>query len=138
MVKITSAQMRKIYGLAKVHNLDSETLHALVYKITYKESIKTLTIAEAIKVIDSLDGKKSGTAGMITYKQQRFIEGLAKDIGWKDGFGNLNSEKLNAWLHKRYGISHIRWLPVKKASDAIEGLKAMAARMGATAAQDAI
>jgi len=41
------------------------------------------------------------------------------------------------WLQKKYGISHINWLTSKKASDAIEGLKAMKARIR-EAAQEAI
>jgi len=128
MAKITTAQMRKIYALAKEKGLDNEILHDYVRNLTSKSSLKHLSIREAITVIDTLSGKTVSTGGMITFKQQHYIEGMAKKLGWLDDEGKLHQERLGAWLYKKYGISHIGWLTAKKASDAIEGLKAMLAR----------
>jgi len=137
MAKITTAQMRMIYGLAKKKGMDNDTLHAYIYQLTNKSSLKHLSIMDAKKVIDSLSGIKASGESMISFKQQRYIEGLAIDLGWTNESGKLNRERLSVWLQKKYGISHINWLTSKKASDAIEGLKAMKARIR-EAAQEAI
>ena len=126
MAKISSAQQRKIFMLARERGLDDELRREYIHTLTGKTSTKLLTMKEAIKVIDSLEGKQ--IAGRITIKQRLYIEGMAKDIGWVNDTGKLDTERLNAWLHKRYGISHINWLTSKAASDAIEGLKAMLSR----------
>ena len=126
MAKISKAQQRKIFILAREHGLDDELRREYIHTLTSKTSTKFLTMKEAIKVIDNLEGKQ--TAGRITTKQRLYIEGMAKEIGWVDEVGKLNQERLNTWLHKRYGVSHITCLTSKAASDAIEGLKAMIAR----------
>ena len=130
MKKAFDGQRRMIFKLAREKGLDNDLLHAYIENLTGKASLKYLTIIDARNVIDSLnDNKASGSKGMATFKQRRFIEGLAADIGWVvEGSKKLDRERLNAWLYHRYGISNIRWLTAKKASDAIEGLKAMVKR----------
>jgi hypothetical protein len=53
---------------------------------------------------------------------------MAKEIGWVGEDGKVDHAKLGAWLYNKYHISDISWLTAKKASDAIEGLKAMIGR----------
>ncbi|MGL4791892.1 MAG: hypothetical protein ACRCW1_10820, partial [Anaerotignaceae bacterium] len=73
MKNLTVAQLRKIHILAKERGLDNEMLHAHIFNLTQKDSIKALSVAEAIKVIDGLEDR----GNRITFKQQRYIEGLA-------------------------------------------------------------
>jgi len=69
MAKITIAQMRMIYGLAKKKGMDNDTLHAYIYQLTNKSSLKHLSIMDAKKVIDSLSGIKVSGESMISFKQ---------------------------------------------------------------------
>ncbi len=129
MNKMSDAQRRKIFKLAGEKGLDSEMLHGFIKNLTGKDSMKRLSITEAIKVIDGLEGKKQTAAGMITAKQWKFIEGLAKEIGWVDDTGGADEKRLGGWLYSKYGVSALNWLTAKKASDVIEGLKAMKQRL---------
>ena len=50
-------------------------------------------MSEAIKLIDSLEGKKGRTGSMqMTEKQFRYINMLMKDLGWMDENGKRVSE----------------------------------------------
>ena len=83
MQPITTSQMRKIYAAAREHGLDNDLLHIHLQTVTGKESLKELTMSEAIKLIDSLEGKKGRTGSMqMTEKQFRYINMLMKDLGW--------------------------------------------------------
>lgn len=64
MQPITTSQMRKIYAAAREHGLDNDLLHIHLQTVTGKESLKELTMSEAIKLIDSLEGKKGRTGSM--------------------------------------------------------------------------
>ena len=129
MNKMSDAQRRKIFKLAGEKGLDSEMLHGFIKNLTGKDSMTQLSIAEAVKVIDGLEGKKQTAAGMITAKQRKFIEGLAKDIGWVNDTGGVDEKRLGGWLYSKYDVSALNWLTSKKASNAIEGLKAMKQRL---------
>ncbi len=126
MQPITTSQMRKIYAAAREHGLDNDLLHIHLQTVTGKESLKELTMSEAIKLIDSLEGKKGRTGSMqMTEKQFRYINMLMKDLGWMDENGKRDYKRLNGFCSKRYGIDHYRWLTTSMASKVIEGLKNM-------------
>lgn len=125
MQAITPAQLRKIHVLAREKGLDNDMLHSVVFKLTAKESLKKLSIIEAVKLIDDLEGTKQTTAGMITEKQKNFIKGLAKDLGWVDASGEVDEKRLNKFINERFNILNIAWLTTKVASQVIEALKAM-------------
>jgi len=126
--KLSDAQRGKIFKLAAEKGLDNEMLHAYIFSLVGKSSIKELSKRDAMTIIDALIGKTQNAIHMISNKQQKYIEGLAKNYGWVDENNNLNRKKLSAWLEGKYGCSDITWLTSKKASDAIEGLKAMISR----------
>ena len=118
--------MRKIYATAREHGLDNDLLHIHVQTVTGKDSLKELNITEAVKLIDSLEGKKTPPDRMkMTEKQFRYINMLMKDLGWLDEDGKRDYKRLNGFCSKRYGIDHYRWLTSSKASKVIEGLKNM-------------
>ena len=128
MAKLSNAQIRKIFYLKKERGLDDELLRSFIYTLVGKSSIKSLTMREAITVIDALDGKQQVSQGRLSTKQQKYIEGLAVQCGWIGDDERVDMKRLNAWLEKRYKVSSILWLTPKNASDAIEGLKAMIGR----------
>ena len=53
MTGITPAQKRKIHVLARNNGMDEELLHLYVSRLTQKDSIRNLTIMEAVTVIDA-------------------------------------------------------------------------------------
>ena len=128
MANLSDAQRRKIFKLKGEKGLDNDTLRAYIHTLVGKSSIKELTIVEAIKVIDALEGPQSNGPDRISTKQQKYLEGLAKQYGWTTESGRTDMKRLNAWLTARYKVSNIMWLTPKNASDAIEGLKAMTGR----------
>lgn len=131
MHKITPAQLRKIHALARARGIDGDTLHSHVYGLAKKESLKLLTIREAVKVIDSLAGEGGrAPAGMMTGKQRRHIDGLLIGLGWTDADGAPDWSRLAGFARERFGIVHMNWVTAKAASQIIEGLKAIKARAG--------
>ena len=58
MNKVTTAQQRKIHALARELGMDDDLLHEYVSMLTEKQSLKDLTVMEAVKVIDAMEGKK--------------------------------------------------------------------------------
>lgn len=121
---ITPQQMRCIYALARQGGLDNEALHAVVENGTGKDSIKTLTLMDAIKVIDQLKRltgqETTGPYDRPTKEQVGMIYGLAGKLGWSD-----DPSRLRAWLEKRYGVSHPRFLNEANTRNCIEAMKAM-------------
>lgn len=123
---ITPAQNRKLHMLAKEYAIDDEMLHAIVYQETKKDSIKKLTIMEAVKVIDRIEGKKqvvNSSKEHMTYKQEAFMVALAKELGWVDASGGLDAKRLNGFCKKYCGIERYKWLSISMAVKVIEGLK---------------
>ncbi len=127
---ISTSQMRKIYALARERGMDNDLLHVYITNITKKESIKTLTIMEAVKVIDALEEKStSGKELSMSKKQFAYINMLLKDLGWMTEDGECDYKRLNGFIKKRYALEHYKWLTVSEASRVIEGLKNMVKNM---------
>lgn len=123
---ITPAQNRKIHTVARDYAIDNEMLHEIVHQETGKESIATLSIMEAVKVIDRLEGRRqvsNSEKEHMSYRQEAFIKGLAKELGWVDDSGKLDEKRLNGFCRKYCGIERYKWLSMKMASKVIEGLK---------------
>ena len=123
MTKITTAQCRKIHALERERGIDSDMLHAHVYSLTKKESLKNLSITEAINVIDSLSGTDTGR---ITYRQKDFLLKLCIKLKWTDDKEQPNIDILNGFIKGQTGAPDINWLTKKQASKVIEAMKAMA------------
>ncbi len=120
---ITASQMRKIHASARERGMDNDLLHIHVATLTGKDSLKELTIHEAVQVIDSLEGKGTKEPGGMTWKQLYFIQSLAKELGWVTEAGKVDDKRLNGFISKRFGVDHYRWLSRSMASKVIEGLK---------------
>lgn len=126
--KATPAQLRKIYVLARENGMDSDLLHLHVSRIAGKDSLSRPSITEAVKVIDSLSGKKKGREERITARQEWKIKDLAKAMGWRNEKGEADEKRLDGFLRERTGVEHYKWLTKKEASGVIEAFKSMLER----------
>ena len=129
MNKVTTAQQRKIHALARELGMVDDLLHEYVSMLTEKQSLKDLTVMEAVKVIDAMEGKKGYAAGdRISWRQERYIECLMAQLEWVLEDGKPDKKRLDGFVKKQYGLDDSRWMTRKTASRVIEGLKALAAR----------
>lgn len=130
MAQITQSQLKKIHVLARNAGMDSDLLHIYVEQITGKDSLKILTMSEAIRVIDKLEGKESKqrVGNHMTDKQRVFMLKLVMELGWLDEDGKPDTDRLNHFIKARFGADHYRFLSSGKAGKVIEGLKAMLER----------
>lgn len=129
MAKITAAQMRKIHVLAKELGMDDDLLHEYAAMLTGKESLKDLSVMEAVRIIDGLEGKKGYANGdRASYRQNAFIRVLMQQLEWVDETGEPDKKRLDGFVKKQYGIDDSRWMTRKVASGVIEGLKELGAR----------
>lgn len=129
MAKVTTAQIRKIHALARERAMDEELLHLYIASLVDRESIRELTITEAVKVIDGLSGREQAPGReRATMRQMHYIRGLMRDLGWTDEEGNADMARLDGLLRSRFRIDSHRWLDKRKASQVIEALKAMLER----------
>lgn len=126
---ITPAQKRKIWVLARQNGMDDELLHLYVSQLTKKSSIRSLTIMEAVSVIDALEGKNRKEINHMSMKQEYYMKALAQEVGMVQADGLLDEKRLNGFCRSRYGVGSYSWLTRAQASRVIEGLKAMAERM---------
>ncbi len=127
---ITASQMRKIHVSARERGMDNDLLHIYVSTLTGKDSLRELTISEAVKVIDSLEGRTGDASAKASYKQIGYIHGLMRELGWVREDGKPDEDRLNGFLRKRCGVDHWRWLSRSAASKVIEALKNMAQNQG--------
>lgn len=141
---ITLPQIRHIYGSARELGIDDEVLHSLVYSVTGKEHIKSLTMSEAISVIDRLKGDNAAAAhkpkshkkvqedkpraGMASTAQIKKVYRLMYELQSLDEV-NMPSATINKRLRgvlKKYNkIDDVRFLTAKEAWKVIEELKNM-------------
>ncbi len=124
MRKITGAQNKKIHMLASQLGMDDDLLHEFVGMVTGKEHISGLSVAEAVKVIDGLAGKRGYASGShMTDRQKSYIFFLMKQAGWTDNKGDPDLKRLDGFVRKQYGTDSHRFLDRKTASGVIEFLK---------------
>ncbi|MCM1057712.1 MAG: regulatory protein GemA [Firmicutes bacterium] len=119
---ITASQMRKIHVLARDHGLDDDLLHIHVQTVTGKDSLKKLSLREAVRVIDSLE---KGSSDHMTWRQKYLIDKLMQELSWTDGKGDPDYKRLDGFCSRRYGVDSHKWLTRTAASKVIEGLKGM-------------
>lgn len=125
---ITAAQMRKIHVLAREYGLDDDLLHVHIQTVTGKDSLRKLSLGEAVRVIDSLDQK---AADQMTWKQKYRIDRLLQELGWTDEKGEPDYKRLDGFCSKYCGVDSHKWITRRNASNVIEALKNMARKEGA-------
>lgn len=122
---ITTAQIKKIWAEAKTAGLTDQALHKTFIEVFNKFSMKQLTKAEAAEVIDglciangSVQTPVTYRPGMMTERQQRYIEGMQRDLGW-------SNEQLNRMAKRVCKVDHFRFVNKAGASKLIEAMKNM-------------
>lgn len=127
LYKLTSAQLRAIFALARRLEMDTDDLHGIAYRIGGVDSLKKLTANQAGRMIEELKGRAGqsvksaqGGEGRITEPQRRKLYVLTRELGWID-----QPERLRGWLRKMFGVDDARFLTPAQASKAIDGLKTM-------------
>lgn len=125
-----------IYAIAKGSKLcmSNEDIHALVYAVTGKDSLKELNNREVTAVatrLREIEGgisrpeKKNFTHGGSkgTERQRKKIYMFMKDLGW-------NEAKICKLAKKMFQTDAVEWLDFKQCSDLIEALKKIQERKG--------
>ncbi len=123
---ITLAQIRKLHASCRERGIDNDLLHEHIRMLTGKGSVKELTRRDAMRVIDSLEGKTSYCQNPASDKQMAYIRVLMRDLGWTDGLGNPDMERLDGMCRKYVKTDCHKWLDKSGASKIIEALKNMA------------
>lgn len=121
---INKEQIKAIWALSHVVGMDRDE----VYAMARVEHLHDLTMAGAIQLINLLKHMagqdktedRPVPQGKPTTKEMSMINALVHKLGWSD-------ERLKAFIEKRFGISHPRFLDDKTARKVIEALKAMLA-----------
>ncbi len=122
--EITAGQKRCIYTLAKKElGMTDDDIHAMTYRVAGVDHVRELTLAQAKGMIEQLKemaGQESNVTrqGKPTPRQLGMIDSLTAQLGW-------DADRQRAFLEKRFGISHIRFLDDTRAWKVIEAMKAM-------------
>lgn len=120
--KITPAQIRKLFALARELGLDHEDLRGMAYSLAGAEGVSRLTKGDAMRLIDRLEGraKKDYRPTAASRQQLHKIDRLAAELGWSD-----NPRRLEGFVKRTAGVDKMRWLDYEGASKVIEGMKSM-------------
>ena len=120
---INNEQIKAIWALSHAVGMDRDE----VYAMARVEHLHDMTMAGAIQMINLLKrmagqdtDDKPVPQGKPTKKEMSMINALAHKLDWTD-------DRLKAFIDKRFGISHPRFLDDKTARKVIEALKAMLA-----------
>lgn len=128
---VTYGQIKKIYAAAGELGMDNDLLHEHMEMLLHRSSIRQLTKKEAVRLIDSLEGKAVSGQDHVTGRQMRYIYGLMKELEWLTEEGKPDLDRLNRFLQSEksgFRLSDYRWLKKGTASDLIEALKSMVER----------
>ena len=117
---ITPDQIKCIWALSHRLGMDRDAIHAMARV----DSLHELTLRGAVQMIDLLKGmtgepsRNETPYGKPSKREMQLIAALQRELGWSD-------ERLKAFVSKRFGIAHPRFLSDKVARKVIEALKAM-------------
>lgn len=135
IMNITPQQMRKVWAVAKERGLDQDDVRQMAKVISGMDSVSHLTKAEAIQLIDRLEGRRpvaiqQTDPNMATVKQLWKIDQLIRGLGWDD-----NPKRLEQFMLKYAGVAKTQWLTKRKAIGLIDGLKKILDRQATQAVQ---
>jgi len=131
-------RIQQIWGLAKSPELqlEKEELYNVMFRLTGKDSMSSLSekekgrlIGELIDMKERAQGKKVSSNkrryrdGRMTPEQYEKIKMLERDLGWSD-----NPKRLESFIKKYSKVDSSDWLMEYQASNIIEGLKAVLKR----------
>lgn len=129
---MATSKIGVVWGLAKCPELQlsGEELHALVYSLTKKDSIRRLNQRELDTVIRELGRRKDSVSRVpkkqgatCTDYQKKKVRKLAESMGWD------KPSRVGGMCRRMFGVDSVDWLTYQQCSKLIEALKAMAGRM---------
>lgn len=127
--KASPEQLRMLYGLARKAGLDDDLLHARCLAVTGVAHLSLLTVAQAGRLIDNMQGRAVIRRPMddrpldrASQSQINVILGIARKMGWLPGG---DKARLNGFLRARVGVERLDWLTPEQAVKTTEALKAM-------------
>jgi hypothetical protein len=137
---LSRRQLRLLHAARRKLRLDDDTYRAILRQHGGVESSKDLDAAGFDRVVryfrergfNKVPGRSAFTdrPGFATPAQLDYVCSL-----WRQAATRAEKRSLGRWLERTCGVSDVRFLTPEMARDAIEGLKAMAARKAAAGAQ---
>lgn len=127
MRKITSKQIRALWGYAALLKVPEEKLREWIYAETGKSSLRELSLLEASRLIGEMGWEMKLEVGglrsrdRMTPAQFRKIGRMGTEIGW-------NQERILGLAGRMYRVERLHDLDQEKASGLIEALKAIQER----------
>ena len=134
-------QIKCIWGQARKIGLDKVELHEKCLAVTGEEHISHLTRYQAIRLIDSLMGKKprefypvehvqrndaERPISRASQKQVGLILALAGTLEWRKD-GRIDMDRVNGFLRSQYSVDNINWMDPQMAGKCINAMKGMVA-----------
>jgi hypothetical protein len=108
-----------IWSLARQMDIPEDVLRDNAQRISGKRSLRALSVSQAARLIDQMQGKRQQSETRATDGQLAVIRDYARKLGWED------PKRLHGWILSRYGVERLEWLRSEQASLCIEALKAM-------------
>jgi hypothetical protein len=121
--KITAAQLRKLFVLARQLGMDIEDLRGLAYNLAGADGLSQLTKLDGMRLIDYLIDRANNDyrPHAASRQQWHLIRELAARLGW-------NEKRLSGFVRRTAGVESGRWLDAAGAWKVIEGLKEVVKR----------
>lgn len=118
-MKITQAQLKKIWATARELGIEEEVLRERVEQVSGSRSLSSLSSEDANRIIDGLECYTGRTRTNRASKGQLYkIRQLEKQLGW-----DANPKRLQAFIKKYAHVERIDWLTSAQAWRLIESLK---------------
>lgn len=118
-MKITQAQLKKIWATARELGIEEEVLRKRVEQVCGSRSLSSLSKDDANRVIDSLERHTGRTRnGRASEGQIYKVRQIEKQLGWDE-----NPKRLQAFIKKYAKVERIDWLTSAQAWRLIESLK---------------
>ncbi|MFQ5950018.1 MAG: phage protein GemA/Gp16 family protein [Nitrospiria bacterium] len=126
MERVTSKQIKALWGYSGRLHLSEEDLRGWIYARTGKRSIRALTKREASRLIGEMAGEAYPVGARphpnrITAAQAGWMKALGRGVGW-------NERRILGLARKMYHIERLDDLGRKEASGVIEALKGISRR----------
>ncbi len=144
MQKISVGMIRKIHTLRKTLHIDDDSYYSELERNCGVQSTKDLSYEDAKQVIESLEAvalrkgvwekrenKKErytnydNRPDMATSRQMRKIEAMWSEISFYRDDVELSKKALSKFLHNRFQVSALEWLPEDQVRKVVAALTAM-------------
>lgn len=123
-----AALMRAIMAACKRQGVDGETRHATQKRITGKDSMTDMTVAELTRMRDHFNRGWKGPKSQRPHAGK--IRALWWSLYWIGAIERVDDDALNAFVKRQTHIQHVNFLDHRSAPAVIEAMKAWLEREG--------